>query len=397
MKREKALIITFVSILFLVLTFYGIKQVMITLGKDELIMTDNWIYFEPKEEKNLFDKLENKFNSLKNSLENRTNNYFPLYIELNSLYQDINYKTNSLVYNNVPLRTNTDKEYLFYNKQNNFYYLENQYSKKELDNRLNEQIKFFNNLSKQGIDISIYIPTRYELTTIKENNLNDYIITFEKELNKDIKVKYMQVNSVEEYKNYFYLTDHHWNINGALSGYNDIMDMLNASKITNIKTKTIKDNKYYGSLAKTAMNTKVNDYIMDIDLDLNYEVIVNDSKKPDLFKPRKMVMGKSNIYYDYYVQYFNGQYGNVIYDYNQEDKENLLILCDSYAWQIDYLIAASFNKTHVINLRYDKYQKEALNLKEYMKKNNISKVLFLYEGGSTLFDQYNYNMIGKVK
>ena len=29
--------------------------------------------------------------------------------------------------------------------------------------------------------------------------------------------------------------------------------------------------------------------------------------------------------------------------------------------------------------------------------NNISKVLFLYEGGSTIFDQYDYDFEGRVK
>ena len=70
---------------------------------------------------------------------------------------------------------------------------------------------------------------------------------------------------------------------------------------------------------------------------------------------------------------------------------------DSYAWQIDYLIASSFNKTYVVNLRYDKWKKEDLNLEEYMKERNIKKVLFLYEGGSMMFDQYNYNLEGRIK
>ena len=92
-----------------------------------------------------------------------------------------------------------------------------------------------------------------------------------------------------------------------------------------------------------------------------------------------------------------GQYGNVVYDYNDDTKDNLLIVGDSYSWQIDYLIASSFNKTHVVNLRYDEYKNNNFDLIKYVTKNNINKVLFLYDGGSTLFDQYNYNFEGRVK
>ena len=38
--------------------------------------------------------------------------------------------------------------------------------------------------------------------------------------------------------------------------------------------------------------------------------------------------------------------------------------------------------------------KEELN---ELAENNIDKVLFLYEGGSILFDQYDYDFEGRVK
>ena len=96
------------------------------------------------------------------------------------------------------------------------------------------------------------------------------------------------------------------------------------------------------------------------------DVLVNGKQASEVFKPRQIRLDRDYLYYDYYVQYFNGQYGEICYDYHQDKEENLLILSDSYAWQIDYLIAASFNKTYVVNLRYDKWKKEDLNLEEYM-------------------------------
>ena len=150
-------------------------------------------------------------------------------------------------------------------------------------------------------------------------------------------------------------------------------------------------------MAKTALNDIIYDYISDIDYNPTYKVMVNDKMPKEIFKPREIRLDRDYKYYDYYVSYFNGQYGKVVYDFNNASKENILIVGDSYTWQIDYLLAQHFNKTHVINLRYDEFKDNVFDLSSYVKNNNISKVLFLYDGGSTLFDQYNYNFEGRVK
>lgn len=255
----------------------------------------------------------------------------------------------------------------------------------------------FNKLANLDIDMYLYFPTRYELTKLKDNNLNSYVDSFKDKLSSKIKVANMDITSLEQYKNYFYKTDHHWNMNGALAGYYDIMDILGKAPVDNLEVVNKRERKFYGSMAKSVLNNKTYDYILDIDKKLDYDVLVNGKQASEVFKPRQIRLDRDYLYYDYYVQYFNGQYGEICYDYHKDKEENLLILSDSYAWQIDYLIASSFNKTYVVNLRYDKWKKEDLNLEEYMKERNIKKVLFLYEGGSMMFDQYNYNLEGRIK
>ena len=396
MKRDKIIIGVFLFVVFGVFLALPINFAISKVQHLE-VNKDNWVSYNAKTEKNFVDKINNKIGRIENAVENRITNYFPFYQTLNTFYQNFNFYTNKLVFNEVPIRTNSDGEYVFYDKNNEFYFLENKYSDKDLEERLNRQVNFFNELSKKGIDLYIYIPTRYEFTTLKTNNLSKYTEEFVNKLNENIKVKVMNVDTIDNYKKYFYKTDHHWTINGALKGYEDITDMLNISKVDNLNITEHKERKYYGSLAKTALNDLIFDYISDIDLDLNYNVSLNGKEKDELFKPREIRLDRSYKYYDYYVSYFNGQYGNIVYDYNDDTKDNLLIVGDSYSWQIDYLIASSFNKTHVVNLRYDEYKNNNFDLIKYVTKNNINKVLFLYDGGSTLFDQYNYNFEGRVK
>lgn len=394
MQKDRTIIKIFLGIIFV-----GFLSILVNNVLKELKIieknNDNWKAYEAKKENNILDKIENKLGSIENSIENRVTNNVFMYDELNKVYQNVNFYTNKIVFDSVPIKTNSDGEYVFYDKVNEFYYLENKYTKEELKTRVEKQVKFFNELA-QDMDVNIYIPTRYELTTLSKSGMNKYVNMFTSNLNNNINYKVMKINDINEYKKCFYKTDHHWNINGALNGYYDIMDMLNVDVLKNLKIVEKKEKKYYGSLAKTALNDSINDYISDIEINLNYDILVNGKLPDELYKPRKLRLDRNYKYYDYYVSYFNGQYGNIVYDYHQENKDNLLIMSDSYAWQIDYLIASSFNKTHVINLRYDEYKNNKFDIRKYVKENNIDKVLFLYEGGSIIFDQYNYNFEGRL-
>lgn len=397
MKRDKVFNAVFCGIIGGVCLYIPVHFMLVHIGVVTKTSNDNQVAFEPVAEKNIVDKVSNKVNAVKNRLENEVTNSFPFYNSLNGLYQNANYYMNKLVYKEVPLKTNSDSEYIFYDKKNDFYYLENQYSKEELDKRLDTQVKMFNKLANLDIDMYLYFPTRYELTKLKDNNLSSYVDSFKDKLSSKIKVANMDITSLEQYKNYFYKTDHHWNMNGALAGYYDIMSILGKIPVDNLEVVNKTERKFYGSMAKSVLNDKTYDYILDVDRTLDYDVLVNGKSASEVFKPRQIRLDRDYLYYDYYVQYFNGQYGEICYDYHKDKEENLLILSDSYAWQIDYLIAASFYKTYVVNLRYDKWKKEDLNLEEYMKERNIKKVLFLYEGGSMMFDQYNYNLEGRIK
>lgn len=395
MKKDKYLTVAFLVIIFGIFLAIPCNFLLNKLGFIS-INHDNFTTYQKKTENNIVDKLNNKIGSIENSIENKFTNYFPFYNDLNEIYQNINFYGNSLIYDDIPVRTNSDGEYIFYNKKDEFYYLKGKYTHEELNDRLNIQLNFFNNLSDK-VSLYIYLPTRYEFTTLANDNLNSYVADFVTGLNKNVHVKVMNIDSVDDYKNKFYKTDHHWNINGALNGYYDILDMFDITDNNTYKIVEKKERKYYGSLAKTALNDIIYDYISDINYNPTYKVIVNDTMPEEIFKPREIRLDRDYKYYDYYVSYFNGQYGKVVYDFNNASKENLLIVGDSYTWQIDYLLAQHFNKTHVINLRYDEFKDNVFDLSSYVKNNNISKVLFLYDGGSTLFDQYNYNFEGRVK
>ena len=266
MQKDKKLVIAFLVILFGICLCIPCKFVLVKIGVMSMNM-DNFLEYKEKDVNNVVDKINNVIGRIENSVENKVTNYFPFYNVINSLYDKVDFTSNKILFKDVPIKKNSDGEYIFYDKVNEFYYLTNKYTSKELDERLDSQVMFFNNLNKKGIDVNIYIPTRYEFTTLKKDNLSNYVGEFVSKLDSNINVRVMDVKSIDEYKEYFYKTDHHWTIKGALDGYKDICDMLNIDAINNLNIVKHKERMYYGSLAKTALNDNINNKIDINDMD----------------------------------------------------------------------------------------------------------------------------------
>ena len=385
---KKSFVIIILVIIFGVFLFVPLKEVLIRVGIVNMYRGDNW-----KINRKTKDPIYDKVMSLETNIENRFVNYFPLHNKINSLYYNMNSKVDGLYSNNIYLKDNNDNEHLFLDKENIFYYLVSEYSSSELDTRMNKQIDFYNDINNKfpNINLMLYLPLRYSETSFKNiNGIHDKVVEFTNKLNKDIKYSIFDSNSTDEYLKYFYKTDHHYNSYGAEKAYHDILNTYGLSNNLNITHKIVRDN-YYGSLAKSILSTDIVDKLSAIDTKVILGSNITDSK----FKPLKVEDNK-NPFYDYFVVYFNGQYDEIIYTNKSSYNRNLLIICDSLAWQIDYLLANNFDKTYVINMKYGKWTKNDLNLDNYIKDNNITHILFLRETKNIIFDADNFKLDQRV-
>ena len=383
--NKKVFIIIFLIIIFSVFIFVPFKEVLIHFKLVDFYKTDNWKIVEKSNNK-IYDKIM----SLEANIENRYNNYFPFYNKINSMYYNSIINIDGLYLNDIYLKDNSDYEHLFYEKENNLYYLTNHYSNSELEERLNNQVNFYNDIKNKypNIDLMVYLPLRYSETKSKNVlNINEKINDFTSKLNKTIKYS---VFDTDNYLKYFYKTDHHYNSYGAEVVYLDILNKFNLNNNLNISHKIVNKN-YYGSMAKSILSTKIVDNLSSMDIPNNLKVNISDTK----FKPLK-IEEKNNIFHDYYVQYFDGQYDEIIYENNKNFNRNLLIISDSLIWQIDYLLADNFDKTYVVNMKYGKWKDNNLILSDYIKNNNITHILFLREAKNIIFDADNFKLDKRV-
>lgn len=190
-------------------------------------------------------------------------------------------------------------------------------------------------------------------------------------------------NSFDEYKKYFYQTDHHWNYNGSYHGYVKIMKMLEGDDVEVLKPSGAHtyDAVFEGSYARDNLlrsaTQKFHVYLFNLK---PYKTYVNDVEKEYGF--RSWYVSDEDFphktYSNHYGLYYGDDRAKVVYDFNQPDKESILILGTSFTNAINELIASHYNKTHVLDFRhYKEWYGYDFDVQDYMTKNKLSKVVII--------------------
>ena len=273
-----------------------------------------------------------------------------------------------------------------YVRVNNYYVTYNCDSRLMPDyNDLNTHIKEIEKKLKLYDSINKNVDTYYYYINSSrsydfENNRT--IIDVEKKMKDTFKNNYtyseLKINDYSDYQKYFYKTDHHWNYEGGYQAYKDIINMMtNDSLRKPIKLSTFKGSNFFGTLAIESSNYEFREVFKAYQFDIpEYKKTVYGSwVEPPHYT--KKYYTTSEYLYQYY-SYYGDDYSLAIYDYNQSDKDNILIISNSFSNSVREIISSHFNKTHILNL--NKYRDDIGNdfdIKSYVLENDIDKVLVL--------------------
>lgn len=253
------------------------------------------------------------------------------------------------------------------------------------DKYLIEQYNGFDNKDKlidvlntfkdnNDIDISLMlVPTSISINT---NYLNKYQNTDE-QIN-DIKYIYDKLNNINKVdvyntlkkenknKEMYYKTDHHWTTFGALEAYK-----VFSKNNENIDLRKV-SSKFRGTIYSKVLISDLYDdiYIYDIsdELKVTYYLGTKNDIKESVY----------NFSYldskDKYSIFLDNNKPLIKIENKSLDKDNnILVIKDSYANSFIPFLTRDYKEIHVIDPRY--YN---LSISEYIKKNKIKEVLFLY-------------------
>ncbi len=213
-------------------------------------------------------------------------------------------------------------------------------------------------------DQSIIINELYE-------KINDYA--------KTIDVTNILKNNKENQQLYF-RTDHHMTSYGAYLLYTEFCnsnDNLNAKMLSDFKKKVISTD-FLGTLDSKAQIFNQRKDCIEVylnDINMNVEGVYDGKVYHSMFNEEYL---KQKDKYSYFL---NGNYSKVVIKTKVDNEKKLLIIKDSYAHIMSQFICQNYEEVHFLDPRY--YN---ASISDYIVKNKIDEVLFLYNVSNLLTD-----------
>lgn len=260
-----------------------------------------------------------------------------------------------------------------------------------LEKPLRERIKLFNDLYKQYPHKNFYFYYIEKDTDINfENNEKVGVFEFMAE-NIEFPSENMgvfKINSFKDFSDYFYKTDHHWNEDGSYRGYCDLLELLHISdKPIEKGEKILVSESFSGSKAKGEASAYCEAFygykfnLPEMEITVNGKKAESYGNEEDCFNGEREKLS--------YGEFYGGDMGEVVFDTGNDEKENLLIIGESYDNAVLKLISTHFNRTYAVDMRYYKaYMGKNFKLGKYMSDNKIDKVLFMGNVDFVILDEF---------
>ena len=227
-----------------------------------------------------------------------------------------------------------------------------------------------------------YIEKETDIDFETNNKIGAFEYLSEKFQKQNIPVAGLKINNFDDFKKDFYKTDHHWNCYGSYRGYTEVMKMLNMDdEILEPENEIVlKDYVLSGSKAAGIGVTGIFTESFPV-YQFQYpqmDIKIDGEKAVDYGKQQEYINGKTNGKEISYGEFYGWDNGEIVFDTHNTEKENLLVIGESYDNAILKLLASHFEKTFSIDLRnYERTFGSKFQFSQYVKDNNIDKVLLI--------------------
>ena len=203
---------------------------------------------------------------------------------------------------------------------------------------------------------------------------------------------YLHLDSLEQYAEYYYTTDHHWNYQGSYAGYCQIIRMLlgEDEPVLEPEETITFPVKFNGSLnnKQGADNSKEQFTAYRFSYP-KMKIVINGVRQAsygnqDLYFAGKYTrMEKVN----HYAKFYGGDYGMVHIETDQTDSGTLVMFSNSFSNAINLLLASHFHHLWIVDFRYYLAGLDPdFHLKDILAEDNV-QVLVLGDG--VFFTQNN--------
>lgn len=192
------------------------------------------------------------------------------------------------------------------------------------------------------------------------------------------KMDYFRVENFDDYAASFYKTDHHWNHVGAQRGYEEVLALLAPDETPQQPGElvTLKQS-FSGSKAQGKETTGFSEPFSAYRYAyVPMDITVHGEPVADYGMQSEYLNGLTDEVS--YGLFYGIDWGEIVFDTHRPERENILIIGESYDNAILKLLSNHFNKIVSIDLRYyEPYMKKTFSLGDAVKQYDIDKVLLI--------------------
>lgn len=259
---------------------------------------------------------------------------------------------------------------------------------------LDKKAKNLNKAVKKNRDADFYLyfiekDTDIDFETGEKLGAYEYL---KDNLSKAYKCAKYEIPDYETFRENFYLTDHHWNHIGAYKGYLELHELLGIDEPVIVPGEEKEIMEFSGSKVKFAGVEGKKEMMYAYEYDLpEMDFVINGVPKENYGTEHIWFSDAEKPQMVSYSEFYGGDEGEIIISTDAWYKDRLLILGESFDNSVLKLIAAHYNKLYAVDLRYYKaYMGKDFSISEYLKENNIGKVLLM--GNVDYFTMSDFNI-----
>lgn len=186
------------------------------------------------------------------------------------------------------------------------------------------------------------------------------------------------VDSFAEYSDWFFKTDHHWNYKGSYRGYTEVMALLGVTEPLLAPAETVTlPYTLSGSKASQSGAASFREEFTAYRFQYpEFQITVNGSPALGYGDQEGYFAGLPEMIF--YGGFYGGDSGEVVFDTGRPERQNLLVIGESYDNAILKLVASHYNVTCSVDLRnYQAQTGREFRLSEYLEEHQIDKVLLI--------------------
>lgn len=203
------------------------------------------------------------------------------------------------------------------------------------------------------------------------------------------RVSRFQLDSFEQFSQYFYRTDHHWNHRGSYQGYLGVLELLGIGDTPLVPMEEVAvPGRFSGSKASDAGAAgfweSVSMYRFDFPA---MEVQINGLPSEGYGNQELFWSGRG--WAPSYGDIYGGDMGEIVFSGGRPGGGNILVLGESYDNAVLRLLASHFDNLYSVDLRYySAYMGEDFRLSEYLEEHGIDKVLLIGNIDYFIMDEF---------